>query len=70
MPESEWQVLYKAALSESDPRRLYSRIEAAKRAIRDRIDRLDTGSGDTREREQLDRALHALFTLPARKRSA
>ena len=70
MPESKWQVLYKAALSESDPRRLYSRIEAAKRAIRDRIDLLDTSSGDTREREQLDRALHALFTLPARKRSA
>ena len=69
MPESEWQVLYKAALSESDPRRLYSRIEAAKRAIRNRIDLLDN-LGDTREREQLDRALHALFTLPARKRSA
>ena len=70
MPESEWQVLYKAALSESDPRRLYIKIEAAKRAIRDRINLLDANSGDTREREQLDRALHALFTLPARKRSA
>jgi len=70
MPESEWQFLYKAALSESDPRRLYSRIEAARRAIRDRIEVLDASSGDTREREQLDRALHALFTLPARKRSA
>lgn len=70
MPESEWQFLYKAALNEPDPRRLYSRIEAAKRAIRDRMEHLDTTSGDTREREQLDRALHALFTLPARKRSA
>jgi hypothetical protein len=70
MPGSDWQVLYKAALSESDPRKLYTRIEAAKRAIRDRIELLDTGSGDIREREQLDRALHALFTLPARKRSA
>lgn len=70
MDDSDWQVLYKAALSESDPRKLYSRIEAARRAIRGRIQVLDTSSGDTREREQLDRALHALFTLPARKRSA
>lgn len=69
MAESEWQVLYRAALSESDPRRLYSRIEVARRAIRDRLDRLDN-SGDSREREQLDRALHALFTLPGRRRSA
>lgn len=70
MHDSDWQVLYKAALSESDVRKLYSRIEAARRAIRDRMQVLDTSSGDTREREQLDRALHALFTLPARKRSA
>lgn len=70
MQDSDWQVLYKAALSESDPRKLYSRIEAARRAIRDRMQVLDISSGDTREREQLDRALHALFTLPARKRSA
>jgi hypothetical protein len=69
MPESEWQVLYRAALSESDPKRLYYRIEAARRAIHDRLEQLDS-SGDTREREQLDRALHALFTLPGRKRSA
>jgi len=70
MHDSDWQVLYKAALSESDSRKLYSKIEAARRAIRDRIRVLDASSGDTREREQLDRALHALFTLPARKRSA
>jgi len=69
MPEADWQVLYRAALSESDPRRLYSRIEAARRAIHDRLDQLE-GVGDTREREQLDRALHALFTLPGRKRTA
>ncbi|HEV2698172.1 MAG TPA: hypothetical protein VGU90_09285 [Terriglobales bacterium] len=69
MPEVDWQMLYRAALSESDPRRLYSRIEAAKRAIRDRLEQLDS-SGDTREREQLDRALHGLFTLPGRKRTA
>jgi len=69
MPEVDWQMLYRAALSESDPRRLYSRIEAARQAIRDRLEQLDS-SGDTREREQLDRALHGLFTLPGRKRTA
>lgn len=69
MPESEWQALYRAALSESDPRRLYSRIELARRAIHERLKQIDR-SGDTREHEQLDRALHALFTLPGRKRSA
>lgn len=69
MPESDWQNLYRAALIEPDPNRLYSRIELARRAIHARLRELD-GSGDTREREQLDRALHALFTLPGRKRSA
>lgn len=69
MVESDWQVLYRAALSEPDPRKLYARIEAARRAINERLKELDS-SGDMREREQLDRALHALFTLPGRKRSA
>ena len=69
MAETDWQTLYRAALSESDPRRLYTRIEAARRAIHERLQELDS-SGDTREREQLDRALHALFTLPGRKRTA
>ena len=69
MPDWNWQVLYRDALTESDPRRLYSKIETARGAIYDRLRELDS-SGDTREREQLDRALHALFTLPGRKRSA
>lgn len=69
MPELDWQGLYRAALTEPDPRRLYSKIEAARRAIHDRLRHLET-FGDTREREQLERALHALFTLPGRKRSA
>jgi hypothetical protein len=69
MSGSDWQVLYRTALTESDPNRLHGRIEAARRAIHDRLEHLE-GSGDTREREQLDRALHALFTLPGRKRSA
>ncbi len=68
MSDVNWQALYTAALSESDPNRLYGTIEAARRAIRQRLDQLD--DENSREREQLDRAMHALFTLSARRRSA
>lgn len=67
MSSSDWQALYSAALSESDLRKLGSRIETARRAIHERLKEVDDGS---REREQLDRALHALFTLPSRRRTA
>ena len=67
MSSSDWQTLYSAALSESDLRKLSSRIETARRAIHERLKEVDDGS---REREQLDRALHALFTLPTRRRTA
>ena len=64
-----WQELYTAALAEADPNKLRWKIEAARRAIHARLDQIrDTDA--SREREQLDRALHALFTLPARRRSA
>jgi hypothetical protein len=69
MSDSNWQALYAAALSESDPVRLYGKIEAAQRAIRKRIEEVQE-VGNSRERDQLDRALHALFTLSARRRSA
>ena len=69
MSDVNWQMLYTAALSESDPNRLYGKIEAARRAIHKRIEEVKD-DGNSREREQLDRALHALFTLQARKRSA
>ena len=69
MSDVNWQTLYTAALSESDPNRLYGKIEAARRAIHKRIEEV-TDDGNSRELEQLDRALHALFTLQARKRSA
>ena len=69
MSDTNWQTLYTAALSESDPNRLYGKVEAARRAIRQRLTELD-GSEGSREREQLDRAMHALFTLSARRRSA
>jgi hypothetical protein len=70
MQAISWQALYRAALTESDPTKLAARIEAARRAIRDRLQEIDDYGHDTREREQLESALHALFTLPSRKRSA
>ena len=69
MPDPNWQSLYNAALSEADPLKLGGRIEVARRAIRDRISQLAEFE-NVREREQLERALHALFTLQARRRSA
>jgi hypothetical protein len=69
MPDPTWQALYKAALVESDPIRLNGRIEAAQRSIRQRLEQIED-SGETRERQQLNDSLYALFTLASRKRSA
>jgi hypothetical protein len=69
MPDLTWQALYRSALAESDPVKLNGRIEAAKQAIHKRLQQLDD-SGDARERQQLDDALGALFSLAARKRCA
>jgi hypothetical protein len=69
MSDLNWQSLYTAALAESDVKRLSIKIEVAQRAIRRRLDEI-SDSDTSREREQLDRAQHALFTLAARKRSA
>ena len=66
---SSWRALYTAALAESDPSKLNGRIEAARQAIRRRLEEIE-GTENSRERDQLDTALHALFTLAARKRSA
>ena len=71
MLDLSWQGLYKAALAENDPIKLTGRIEAAQHAIRNRLEEMDrSGDEASRERQQLDQALHALFTLRARKRSA
>ncbi len=69
MPDPTWQALYRAALAESDPNKLNSRIEAARRSIQQRLEQIED-SGDTRERQQLDNAMGSLLTLAARKRSA
>jgi hypothetical protein len=69
MPDTSWQALYRAALAESDPIKLNGRIAAARRSIQQRLDQIED-SRDTREHQQLNGALYALQTLPARKRSA
>jgi hypothetical protein len=48
---------------------LNGRIEAAQRSIRQRLEQIDE-FGQARERQQLNDALYALFTLASRKRSA
>jgi hypothetical protein len=68
MPDPTWQALYRTALVEPDPVKLNARIEAARRSIRQRLEQVE--DSDTRECQQLDDALYALFTLTARKRSA
>ena len=69
MPDPTWQALYRAALVEPDPVKLNARIEAAWWSIRERLGRIED-YGNTRERQQLNDALYALFTLASRKRSA
>jgi hypothetical protein len=69
MPDPTWQALYRAALVEPDPVKLNARIEAARRSIRERLGQSED-SGNTREGQQLNDALYALFTLASRKRSA
>jgi hypothetical protein len=69
MSDQDWQTLYRAAMTESDAVKLNGRIEAARRAIHNRLDDADDPR-DSRERQQLNNALYALETLLARKRSA
>ena len=69
MPDPTWQALYSAALVEADPIKLNGRIEAARWSIHQRLEQIDE-FGQARERQQLNDALYALFTLASRKRSA
>jgi len=66
---TDWQTLYRAAMTESEPAKLAGKIEAARRAVRNQLEELDD-LHDSRERQQLNNALYALETLIARKRSA
>jgi len=71
MPDSSWQALYRAALAEPDLNKLDDRIEVARSAIHKCLQQIELGdSSDSRERERLENALRALFTLPTRRRVA
>ena len=66
MPETGkcWPELYRVALLESDRGRLPARIDEASEAIRRRARELwYAGSPETRERRDLDTALHFLGLL-------
>lgn len=59
-----WPELYRGALLESDRGRLPARIDEAREAIRCRARELwYAGSPETRERHDLDAALHFLGLL-------
>jgi hypothetical protein len=59
-----WPELYRQALLESDRGRLPARIDEASEAIRRRARELwYAGSAETRERRDLDAALHFLGLL-------
>ena len=68
MPDPTWQVLYRAALMESDPSLQNIRIDEARQVIRRQLQQAD--SGDTRLRQQLNDSLGYLMTLAARRRCA
>ncbi len=58
---STWHLLYQAALFETDRDKIPGRIEAAERAILDRIKQLFLAKNDHIEEDQiLDDALYAL----------
>jgi hypothetical protein len=61
---TRWPGLYRGALLESDRGRLLARIDEASEAIRRRARELwYAGSHETRERRDLDAALHFLGLL-------
>lgn len=62
--DNEWRALYREALMEPDPTQLNSRIEEANKAIQRRAMELwYVGVPETRERRELDTALHFLSLL-------
>jgi hypothetical protein len=59
MPEPTWQELYKAALLDFDPEKLNARVEAARRAVRERLN----GKDETITHEEQDKLADALRML-------
>jgi hypothetical protein len=66
MPSSNWKELYNAAMLETTADKLPARVEAAREAIHQF--RMQRGKDVTpEEREEIDSALRALFTLLRRR---
>ena len=62
--ETNWPELYKEALFETDCEQLCLRIEQAEKAIQERaLELWNSQSFETRERRDLDAALHFLALL-------
>jgi hypothetical protein len=62
MPEPNWQELYRAALLELNPEKVNERVEAARRAVHQRL----TAEDETithEEHDKLDDALRKLYLL-------
>jgi hypothetical protein len=62
MLEPTWQDLYKAALLELDPQKLNERVEAARRAVHQRLNTEDE-TITNKEHDKLDDALRMLYLL-------
>ena len=62
MPEPTWQELYKAALLELNPEKLNERVEAARRAVRQRLTAEDEPITHAKY-EEIDDALRKLYLL-------
>jgi hypothetical protein len=63
MPDENWNILYEAALLETDSRAMAVRIELAEKALFARRDTLSDASGHSAERRRIDDALSSLRVL-------
>jgi len=62
MPETTWQDLYKAAVLELDPQKVNERVDAARRAVHQRLNG-ENGIITFEEHGRLDDALRMLYLL-------
>ena len=65
MPAQNWREVYELALLELDTSKLHGRVDAALRAIQQRLLQKETLS--RKEREEIDDALRALVELMRRR---
>ena len=66
-PKSSWQVLYRAALNETDKKKLTDLILAAEEAIFLRAQELTSAVADNEERTTMAEAARNLLTIKSEK---